>query len=76
MIFEAQFNRDDWTNEYLDIVFQHGDETKILHLSEIMVDNSLINSWIFHSLKITELVMYAWRKIDNPNIFSVGLLSL
>ena len=33
----------DWTNEYLDIVFQHGDETKILHLSEIMVDNSLIN---------------------------------
>ena len=75
MILEAQ-NRDDWTNEYLDIVFQHGDEIKILHLSEIMVDNSLINSWIFHSLKITELVMYAWRKIDNPNIFSVGLLSL
>ena len=71
MILEAQ----DWTNEYLDIVFQHVDETKILHLSEIMVDNSLINSWIFHSLKITELVMYAWRKIDNPNIFSVGLLS-
>ena len=44
--------RDDLTNEYLGIVFQHGGKKKILHLSEIMVDNSLINSLIFHSLKI------------------------
>ena len=50
---------EDLTNEYLGIVFQHGYKKKILHLSEIMVDNSLINSWIFHSLKITELAMYA-----------------